>query len=151
MCINRYQFTRLFAVAICLMIVTPRVLALSLVCGTPKSSELNLPNDYIKWEIEEDDRLGVYYSFKIRSAIDQVELQDLALLRRNGEKLDFLVHINYLDHREFIGEGHSAVEGAFSLSKDILKGVEFIAVYNRQYENCVPETRKYIIEIPHNK
>ena len=151
MCIRVHRINLLYVILIGVALTGSSAHALSLVCGEPKSVQEILPESYIEWEIESDDVLGTHYSFKMSMEIEEVKLDDIFLLRRNGKTIDFFVHLNYLKFKEFVDDEHSYVEGSFSLSKDTLDGTELYAIYNRRYQNCVPEIRKYTIEIPHNK
>ncbi len=125
--------------------------ALSLVCSKGEHSELDLPEEFIVWETEIDELLGTHYSFELKKTIDTVKLESVFLLRRNEEKIDFFMNLSFLEMPKGPKDKFPYAAVGFSLSDQIKNGTELYAVFKRRYENCVPESRKYRIELPHNK
>ena len=125
--------------------------ALSIVCGKGKHLQLDLPEDSISWKLDTDDVLGAHYSFELKMNIENVKLESMVLLRRNGEKIDFFIPLSFLEVNRKIAEESSYASSGFSLSKEALQGAELLAIYQRRYENCILESRKYKIELPNNK
>jgi hypothetical protein len=150
MCTRDIGIVKLLTFLVSLFFVQ-NIHALSLVCSKGEHSELDLPEEFIVWDIEKDELLGTHYSFELKKTIENVKLESVFLLRRNEEKIDFFMNLSFLEMHKGPKDKFSYAVVGFSLSEQIRSGTELYAVFQRRYENCVPESRKYKIEIPHNK
>jgi len=125
--------------------------ALSLGCSKGKHSELKLPDEFIVWAIEKDELLGTHYSLELKNTIDTLKLESIFLLRRNKEKIDFFMNLSFLEMPKGPTDKFPYASTGFSLSDEIRSGTELYVMFQRRYENCLLESRKYRIELPHNE
>lgn len=133
------------------LLFTQNIDALSIVCPKGEHSELDLPEEFVVWETEKDELLGTHYSFELKRNIDAVKLESVFLLRRSEEKIDFFMNLSFLEMPKGPKDKFPYAAVRFSLSDQIRNGTELYAIFQRHYENCVPESRKYRIGLPHNK
>ena len=150
MCIRKTDILKLLTFLVSLLFAQ-NIYALSLACAKGEHIELELPGKFVIWDIEKDELLGTHYSFELKKTIDNVKLESIFLLQRNEEKIDFFMNLSFLEMPKGPKDKFPYATAGFSLSDQIRNGTELYAVFQRRYENCVPESRKYRIELPHNK
>ncbi len=137
------------------LFLTAKAFAVTIPSICPPSSghqeTLSLPEEAIVWKLEKDEWFSNFYSFEIKSVIEEVELESLSLLRMREEKLDFHFNLSFISFPKESEERPAHVVGGFSLSNENLDGVELYAIFRKRDEGCSLESRKYKIELPHNK